>query len=88
MSYTTGRAKEVIENFQGLPNGCQLALLVLKERFGQNVMIEQALKSSVISGPKIRAGDSTALLALADKVENRCWAMIELQFSELYCPLT
>ena len=85
MSYTTGRAKKVIENNQGLPNGCQLALLVLKERFGQNAMIVQALKSSVISGPKIRAGDSAALLALSDKVENCCWAMIELQSSELDC---
>ena len=61
MSYTTGRAKKVIEDYQGLPNGCQLALLVLKERFGQNAMIVQALKSSVISGPKIRAGDSAAV---------------------------
>ena len=28
MSYTTGRGKAVIENYNGLPNGCQLALKV------------------------------------------------------------
>ena len=85
MSYTTGRAKKVVENYQGLPHGCQLALIVVKERFGQNAMIVQALKSSAISGPKITAGDSAALLALSDKVENCCWVMIELQSTELDC---
>ena len=85
MSCTTGRAKKVTENYQGLPNGCQLALLVLEERFGQNAMIVQALKSSVNGGPEIRAGDSAALLGLSDKVENCCWAVIELQSSELDC---
>ena len=57
-TYTTGKAREVIENYQGLPNGCCLALKVLKQRFGQNAMIVEALKSSVMSGPKIRNGDS------------------------------
>ena len=70
MSYTTGRAKAVIENYNGLPNGCQLALKVLEHRFGQSAMIVQALKSSVTDGPKIRPGDNTALLALSDKIEN------------------
>ena len=78
MSYTTGRAKTVIENYNGLPNGCQLALKVLEHRFGQSAMIVQALKSSVTDGPKIRHGDNTALLALSDKIENCCWAMTEL----------
>ena len=49
MTYTTGKAREVIENYQGLPNGCRLALQVLKQRLGQNAMIVEALKSSVIS---------------------------------------
>ena len=35
MSYTTSIAKEVIENYSGLSNGCQLALKVLEHRFGQ-----------------------------------------------------
>ena len=85
MSYTTGRAKAVIENYNGLPNECQLALKVLEHRFGQSAMIVQALKSSVSDGPKIRAGDNTALLALSDKIENCCWAMSELRSCELDC---
>ena len=44
MSYTAGRAKAVIENYNGLPNGCQLALKVLEPRFGHRAMIFQALK--------------------------------------------
>ena len=85
MSYTTGRAKAVIENYNGLPNGCQLALKVLEHRFGQSAMIVQALKSSVTDGPKIRPGDNAALLALSDKIENCCWAMSELRSYELDC---
>ena len=30
MSFTPGVAKEVIENYNGLPNGCQLPLKVLE----------------------------------------------------------
>ena len=30
ISYTTGRAKAIIENYNGLPNGCQLALKVFE----------------------------------------------------------
>ena len=82
MSYTTGRAKAVIENYNGLPNGCHLALKVLEHRFGQSAMIVQALKSSVTDGPKIRPGDNAALLALSDKTENCCWAMSELRSCE------
>ena len=78
ISYTTGRARKVIKNYQGLPNDSELALSVLRQRFGQNAMIVQALKSSVVGGPWIRAGDSASLLALSDKVENCCWAMFEL----------
>ena len=85
MTYATGKAKEVIENYQGLPNGCRLALQVLKQRFGQNAMIIEALKSSVVSGPRIRNGDCAALLALSDKLHNCCWAMIEMQSNELDC---
>ena len=85
MSYTTGKAREVIENYQGLPNGCKLALQVLKRRFGQTSMIVQALKSSVTGGPKISIGDNAALLALSDQVENCCWAMAELHSNELDC---
>ena len=39
MSYTTSIAKEVIENYSGLSNGCQLALKVLEHRFGQSAMM-------------------------------------------------
>ena len=85
MTYTTGKAKEVIENYQGLPNGCRLVLQALKQRFGQNAMIVEALKSSVVGGPKIRNGDSASLLALSDKLQNCRWAMIELQSNELDC---
>ena len=85
MSYTIGKAREVIGNYQGLPNGCQLALEVLKQRFGQNAMIVEALKSSVVNGPRIRSGDNVALLALSDKLQNCCSAMIELQSNELDC---
>ena len=85
ISYTTGRAKAVIENYNGLPNGCQLALKVLEHRYGQNAMIVQALKSSVTDGSKIRPGDNTALLASSGKIENCCWAMTELQSCELDC---
>ena len=86
MSYTTGRAKAVVENnYNGLPNGCQLALKVLEHRFGQSTMIVQALKSSVTHGPKIRPGDNAALPALSNKIENYCWAMTELQSCELEC---
>ena len=48
-------------------------------------MIVEALKSSVVGGPKIRNGDSAALLALSDKLQNCCWAMIELNSNELDC---
>ena len=85
ISYTTGRAKKVTENYQGLPNGCELALSVVKQTFGQNAMIVQALKSSVVGSPWIRAGDSASLLTLSEKVENCCWAMFELQSNELDC---
>ena len=80
MTYTTGSAKEAIENCQDLANGCRLALQVLKQRFGQNAMIVEALKSSVVGGPKIRNGDR-----LSDKLQNCCWAMIELNSNELDC---
>ena len=48
-------------------------------------MIVEALKSSVVSSPKIGNGDCAALLALSDKLQNCCWAMIELQSNELDC---
>ena len=85
MTYTTGKPKELIENYLGLLNGCRLALQVLKQRFGQNAMIVEALKSSVVCGPRIRNGDCAALLALSDKLQNCCWPMIELQSNELDC---
>ena len=69
LAYTNGRARRIIENYQGLPNGCQIALQVLEQRFGQNAMIVEALKASVLREPKLRAGDSEALLTLPDKIE-------------------
>ena len=48
-------------------------------------MVVEALKSSVIRGPRIKDGDSEGLLALSDKIQNCCWAMIELQSGELDC---
>lgn len=85
LAYTTGRAKEAIETYEGLPNGYQLALNVLQQRFGQNAMIIQSLKSSVVTGPKIRASDSASLLAFSDKIENCYWSMLELNSNELDC---
>ena len=85
LSRTSGKAREVIENYQGLPNSCQLALEVLKQRFGQTAMIVETLKSSVITGPRLRSGDTAALQALSDKVQSCCWAMIELNSNELDC---
>ena len=85
LAYTSGRARRIIENYQGLPNGCQIALQVLKQRFGQNAMIVEALKASVLRGPRLREGDSEALLTLSDKIENCCHAMEELNSSELDC---
>ncbi|XP_067045500.1 uncharacterized protein [Acropora muricata] len=85
LAYTSGRARRIIENYQGLPNGCQIALQVLKQRFGQNTMIVEALKASVLRGPRLREGDSEALLTLSDKIENCCHAMEELNSSELDC---
>ena len=81
LAYTSGRARRIIENYQGLPNGCQIALQVLKQRFGQNAMIVEALKASVLRGPRLREGDSEALLTLSDKIENCCHAMEELNSS-------
>jgi len=75
MIYTTGKVREFIEKYQDLPNGCRLALKVLKQRFRQNTMIVEALKSSVISGPKISS--------TSGKLQNCCWAIIELQLNEL-----
>ena len=37
------------------------------------------------SGPKIRNGDIASLLILSDKLQNCCWAMIELQSNKLDC---
>ena len=85
LSRTSGKPREVIENYQGLPNSCQLALQVLKQRFGQTAMIVETLKSSVITGPRLRSGDTAALQALSDKVQSCCWAMIELNSNELDC---
>ena len=67
LAYTTGRARRIIDNYQVLPNGCQIALQVLKQRFGQNAITVEAFKASVVRGPKPRAGDSEALLTLSDK---------------------
>ena len=85
MTYTTGKARQAIEYYEGLPNGCQLALNVLEQRFGQSAMIVQALKSSVIQGPKLKAYDSAGLLAFSDKLENCYWSMVELNSAELDC---
>lgn len=51
-------------------------------------MIIEALRAFVIGGLEIRNGDSAALLSLSDKLQNRCWAMIELQSNELDCTAT
>ena len=48
-------------------------------------MIVQALKSSVTDGPQISAEDNATCLDLSDKIENCCWAMVELQSCELNC---
>ena len=85
LSYTSGRAKQAIESNQGLLNSCQLSLNVLYRRFGQPSMIVEALKSNVIYGDKVKPGDGAALLDLADKLENCCHIMDELNSTELRC---
>ena len=66
ITYTTGKAKE------GTPQWLSIGSAVLKQRFGQNPVTIEALKSSRVSGPKIRNGDCAALLALSDKLQNCC----------------
>ena len=85
LSRTSGKAREVVENYQGLANSCQLALQVLKQPFGQTPMIVETLKSSVITGPRLRSGDTAALQGLSDEVQSCCWAIIELNSNELDC---
>ena len=63
----------------------QLALHALHQRFGQNAMIVQALKSAIIERPKLRANDNAGLLALSDRLENCYWSVIELKSTELDC---
>ena len=47
-------------------------------------MIVETLKSSVITGPRLRSGDTAALQALSDKVQSCRWEMIELNSNELH----
>ena len=44
LAYTTGRARRIVENYQGLPNGFHIALQVLKQSFDRNAMIERLRK--------------------------------------------
>ena len=48
-------------------------------------MIVEALKASILKGSMLKAGDSEALLTLSDKIENCCYAIMELNSWELYC---
>ena len=42
LSFTVGRIKRTIKNYQGLPNGCQLAFPVLNQ--GSNAFIVEVVK--------------------------------------------
>lgn len=35
MTYTAGKAREVVKNYRGLPNDCHIALQMSRQRFGQ-----------------------------------------------------
>ena len=48
-------------------------------------MIVEALKAWILKGSKLKAGDSEALLTLSDKIESCCYAIMELNWWELYC---
>ena len=60
MQYLDGKAREAIEDYEGMGDGAlQEALRVIKMWFGLPYMIVEASIGSLVRGPSIRAGMET-----------------------------
>ena len=71
MQYLDGKAKEAVEEYEGMGDGAlQEALSVIETRFGQPYMIVEASIGSLVKGPNITSGDGKALQKLADKCQS------------------
>ncbi len=71
MQYLDGKAKEAVEDYEGMGDGAlQEALDVIETRFGQPFMIVEASIGSVVRGPNINSGDGKGLQKLADKCQS------------------
>ena len=71
MQYLDGRAKEAVENYEGMGDGAlEEALSVIKTRFGQPYMIVEASIGSLVKGPSVVSGDGKGLQKLADKCQS------------------
>ena len=71
MQYLDGKAKEAVEEYEGMGDGAlQEALSVIKTQFGQPYMIVEASIGSLVKGPNITRGDGKALQKLADKCQS------------------
>ncbi|CAB4013979.1 Hypothetical predicted protein [Paramuricea clavata] len=58
MQYLDGKAKEAIEDYEGVGDGVlQEALNVIKTHFGQPYMIVDASIGSLVKGTSINSGD-------------------------------
>ena len=70
MQYLDGKAKEAVEDYEGMGDGAlQEALNVIETRFGQPYMIVEASFGSLVKGPSIYSGDGKGLQKLADKCQ-------------------
>ena len=57
MQYLDGKAREAVEDYEGMGDGAlQEVLSVNETRFGQPYMIVEASIGSLVRGPSIRAG--------------------------------
>ena len=71
MRYLDGKAKEAVEDYEGMGDGAlQEALNVIETRFGQPYMIVDASIGSLVKGPSIYSGDGKGLQKLADKCQS------------------
>ncbi|XP_028408803.1 uncharacterized protein LOC114531379 [Dendronephthya gigantea] len=70
MQYLDGKAKEAVEDYEGMGDGAlQEALKVIETHFGQPYMIVDASIGSLVKGPNINSGDGKGLQKLADKCQ-------------------
>ncbi len=71
MQYLDGKAKEAVEDYEGMGDGAlQEALDVIETRFGQPFMIVEVSIGSVVRGPNINSGDGKGLQKLAHKCQS------------------